>query len=72
MNYWASLDESKRPIEAKIADACAAYETRFGVRPTVALVSEDDNAPAAVAGVTTRAEKRIGRNIVHVGVEAQP
>jgi hypothetical protein len=69
MHYWASLDESKRPIEAKIADACAAYEARFGVPPTVALVSEDDNAPAAVGGVVTRAEKRIGRNVVHVGVE---
>jgi hypothetical protein len=69
MTYWASLDESKRPIEAKIADACAAYVARFGVAPTVALVSEDADAPAAVAGVTTRAEKRIGRNIVHVGVE---
>jgi hypothetical protein len=66
---WWFSDNPKQSIEGKIADAVAAYVARFDTRPTVALVSEDDHAPANVAGVVTRAERRIGRNNVQVGVE---
>lgn len=67
MLYLAWYDDSKRPMDVKIDDAARAYAARFGTRPTVALVSEDDSAPTAVAGCAVRTERRIGRNNIHVG-----
>lgn len=66
--HWFD-DNPKHSIEAKIADAAQAYQNRYGTPPNVALVSEADNAPATVAGVRTRIEKRVGRNNVQVGIE---
>jgi hypothetical protein len=63
-------DNAKHTIETKITDAITRYQDRYGVRPTIALVSEHDNAPECVAGVRTRVERRVGRNNVHVGFEA--
>lgn len=63
-------DNAKHTIELKITDAIIAYQNRYGSLPNVALVSEDDGAPATVAGVRTQVEKRISRNNVHVGYEA--
>ena len=68
--HWYD-DNLKKDIATKIADACTAYAHRYGTPPTVALVNEMDAAPASVAGVVTRVERRIGRNNVHVGVEGE-
>lgn len=70
MDFLLWYDDSpKRTIGTKIADAAAAYQQRFGSAPTVALVNDADNAPASVAGVATRVERRVQRNTVQVGRE---
>lgn len=66
---WYS-DNPKHTIEVKIMDAIGAYQLRYGMLPNIALVSELDHAPASVAGVSTRVEKRVNRNNVQVGYEA--
>ena len=71
MLYLVWYDENpKHSIEQKIVGAIEAFRARYGTPPNVALVSEADAAPAAVAGVATRIERRVSRNNIHVGWEA--
>jgi hypothetical protein len=62
--HW--FDDSKRPADAKLADACAAYTRRFGAPPNVALVNEAD-AGAQADGVEVRVTGRIGKHNYQVG-----
>lgn len=60
-------DTPKKPAQAKIAEACAAYLARFGVRPNVVLVNAADLV--AVEGVTVRAVGYIRVNNFWIGWE---
>jgi hypothetical protein len=62
-------DNPKHTLVEKIDAACVAYALRFGQRPNLALISEDADPPT-IPGVRVQGLRRIGRNVVHVGVEA--
>ena len=66
MLYLCWFDDSKRPADAKLADAIAAYRARFGTAPNVALVSEGD-AGVRAEGVDVRVMGRIGKSNYQVG-----
>jgi hypothetical protein len=59
-------DNPKKPTAARLAEACAAYEARFGEKPDLILISEQD-AGATRDGCEVRVEKRVGPNNYHVG-----
>lgn len=69
MQYLGWFDDSKKPIEAKIADAVAAHQARFGTPPNVVLVNDASGAPATCAGCAVRVERYIRPNNFGVGVE---
>jgi hypothetical protein len=59
-------DNPKKGVAQRLAEACAAYEARFGQSPNLILVSEQD-ASATYPGCEVKAEKRIGPNNYHIG-----
>lgn len=61
-------DNPKKSASLKIEEAIAAYVERFGTRPNVVLVNEDDRVDRA--GVLVRSEGYIRRNNFWVGWEA--
>jgi hypothetical protein len=65
--YWQ--DDSKTPTATKIAAAIAAHVRRLGTRPNVVLVSNDDDAPAAVGDVRVEKCGRMKRGDYWAGVE---
>jgi hypothetical protein len=60
-------DNGKKTTAEKIAEACAAYVTRFGTRPNIVLVNEAERVE--VEGLTIRVEKYIRRNNFWIGYE---
>jgi hypothetical protein len=63
--HWFE-DSAKKNTSARLAEACAAYEARFGVEANLILISERD-AGATMDGCEVRVEKRIGPNNYQVG-----
>lgn len=62
-------DSPKHSTPQKIADACAAYTARCGVKPSVVLVAADDFADGVDYGVTVKVAGYIRRNNFWVGME---
>lgn len=62
-------DRPKTSIDAKIADALAAFNARFGVAATVALISTDELPTTAIEGVDIRVVQTVRRNTVWAGRE---
>jgi hypothetical protein len=60
-------DNPKKPAQAKIAEACAAYLARFGVRANIVLVNAADLVE--VAGVAVRTVGYIRVNNFWIGRE---
>lgn len=60
-------DDKKRTLVQKIADACEAYQARFGIAPLVALISPDEGQIPTDALVSVQTKREIGRNTVWVG-----
>ena len=65
--FWQDLDP-KKPAAQKIAEGCARYAERWGVRPRVALVNEADNADGP-AGVRVEVVSYVRRNNFWIGME---
>ncbi len=63
--HWFE-DNPKKNVAQRFAEACGAYEARFGQAPNLILVSEAD-AGATMAGCEIRAEKRVVPNNYQVG-----
>jgi hypothetical protein len=66
-------DNPKHALTKKIADGCEAYRSRFGVAPTLALISPEDgpvpsDAPVAVQIASGNAGV-VRKNIVWIGME---
>jgi hypothetical protein len=68
--HWYE-DSPKKSIAQRLAEACAAYQTRFAQKPNLILVSEQD-AAALFPGCEVRAERRISPNNYQVGFTATP
>lgn len=60
-------DSKKRAIPDRIADGIAAYERRYGVKPTLVLVNEADKDAPAPEGVTVRAAGNVRRDNYWIG-----
>ncbi len=65
--YLGWYDDSRRPVEQKIAEAIDAYIDRFKMHPTIVLVNEADLV--AVDGILVRGEDYIRRNNFWIGEE---
>lgn len=57
--FYVWLDDQRRPLEHKLAAACAAYESRFGRLPSVILISQREEIAAAPAGIPVEARSYI-------------
>lgn len=69
MLFLAYFDDTpKRTTADKLRAATAAYANRFGVPPTLILVSEADK-DAAYPGAEVRVERRVGVNNFQIGRE---
>lgn len=60
-------DNPKRTLSRKIADACQAYQTRYGLAPNVALISPDEGEIPVDALVSIQVRNTVRRNNVWVG-----
>lgn len=60
-------DDRKRSLTQKIADACAAYQQRFGIAATVALISPDDGPAPSDALVSVQCRANVARNTIWAG-----
>jgi hypothetical protein len=63
--HWFE-DDPKKNVAIRFAQACGAYEARFGQSPNLILVNEHD-ASATRPGCEVRVDRRIGPNNYHVG-----
>lgn len=57
--FYVWLDDQRRPLEHKLAAACAAYEARFGRLPSVILISQREDIAGAPAGIALEARSYI-------------
>lgn len=71
MLYLMWYDEAKKPLEAKLADAVAAFRLHYNGTPNTARVNDVEGAslPATVAGMRIECKPTIQKNNVWVGVE---
>ena len=70
MLFIAWYDDKPRvTIAQKIADACEAYQARFGIAPDVALICPEDAPAPADALVSVHTRATIRKNTVWVGRE---
>lgn len=67
MHYLAWMDDSKKPLDAKLSEGAQAYTARFGVAPTVVVVHSTEQTQRS--DMTVRVEAWAKKSYYHFGQE---
>jgi hypothetical protein len=59
----------KKPIEQKVKEGIEIFLQRFGIKPTIILMNEQDLKH--IDGYVTQSRTYIRRNIIYLGLQEQ-